>query len=365
MSEGEDQDKDAKTEEPSQKKLEDAIDKGQVVQSKEVISFAMFLLLTITTIWIIPYSLIKLGNKLRFFIENAGNISLVDQGIVYVLMSKIIASSLIYFSPVFLIVFIVAIGGSYFQHGQFVFSGESLIPKLSKLSLTKGFGRIFSTKSFVEFLKGIFKISLIGTFVMLVIIADTRELSQYQELSVAGILDQLFTMIKHILILVTIIMAVVAAVDFAYQSYEHFKELKMTKQEVKDEYKQTEGNPEIKQKIRRLRREQSQKRIKVNVPKATVVITNPNHYAVALKYDPQILQAPICVAKGLDLIAQNIRKIAQEHDIAIVESPPLARALYKDVDYDQEIPVEHFEEVAKIISYVMSLEQKAKATKMK
>ena len=364
MAEGDDQDKDAKTEDPTRKKLEDAIKKGQVVNSKEVTSFAMFLLLTIVTIWIIPYSLTKLGSKLRFFVENAGNIPM-DQGMLYKLIPSIIESALIYLSPLFLIVFIAVIASSYFQHGQFVFSGESLIPKLSKISIIKGFGRIFSMKSFVEFLKGIFKIILIGVFVLLVILADVKELSQYQELSIDGILGQLFTMIKDIIILVTIIMAVIAALDFSYQSYEHFKELKMTKHEVKEEYKQAEGNPEIKQKLRRLRREQSQKRIKVTVPQATVVITNPEHYAVALKYDPKSIEAPICVAKGLDLIAQNIKKIAKEYDIPIVESPPLARALYKDVDYDQEIPVEHFEEVAKIISYVMSLKQKASGPKTK
>jgi flagellar biosynthetic protein FlhB len=200
---------------------------------------------------------------------------------------------------------------------------------------------------------------------MMVILADVKELSQYQELAVAGILDQLYTMIKHILILMTIIMAAIAAIDYSYQSYEHHKDLKMTKQEVKDEHKQAEGNPEIKQKIRRLRREQSQKRIKITVPEATVIITNPEHYAIALKYDPNDIAAPICVAKGLDSIAKNIKEIAREHNIAIVENKPLARALYKDVNIDQEIPVEHFEEVAKIISYVMSLEEQAKQKKFK
>ncbi len=362
MSEGDDQDKDSKTEDPTRKKLDDAVKKGQVVNSKEVTSFVMFLLLTIVTIWITPHSLTLLGNKLRYFIENAGNIPM-DKGVLGIIIPNIIENTLIYLSPLFLIVFIAAIAASYFQHGEFIFSGESLIPKLSKISIIKGFGRIFSMKSFVEFLKGIFKIGLVGTFVLLVIMADIKELSQYQELSIEGILGQLFTMIKDIIILVTIIMAVIAAVDFSYQSYEHFKDLKMTKQEVKDEHKQTEGNPEIKQKIRKLRREQSQKRIKITVPQATVVITNPEHYAVALKYEQGGIEAPICVAKGLDLIAQNIKAIAKEYDIPIVESPPLARALYKDVDYDQEIPVEHFEEVAKIISYVMSLEQKTQNKK--
>jgi flagellar biosynthetic protein FlhB len=160
-------------------------------------------------------------------------------------------------------------------------------------------------------------------------------------------------------------MAAIAAVDYSYQSYEHYKELKMTKQEVKDEYKQTEGNPEVKQKIRALRREQSQKRIKLTVPQATVVITNPEHYAIALKYEQMSLAAPVCVAKGLDLIAESIKEIATEHEIPIVENPPLARALYKDVKIDEEIPTEHFEEVAKIISYVMSLEEQAKEKKLK
>jgi flagellar biosynthesis protein FlhB len=362
MSEGDDQDKDSKTEEPTSKKLEDAVKKGQVVNSKEVTSFAMLLLLTIVVIWIIPYSLTMLGSKLRFFIENAGNIPM-DKGILGILISNIIENALIYLSPLFLIVFIAAISSSYFQHGEFVFSGESLIPKLSKLSIIKGFKRIVSMKSFVEFLKGIFKIGLVGTFVLLVILADVKEISQYQELSISGIINQLYTMIKDIIILVTIIMTVIAAIDFAYQSYEHYKELKMTKQEVKDEHKQAEGNPEIKQKLRRLRREQSQKRIRITVPEATVIITNPEHYAVALKYEPKSLEAPICVAKGLDLIAESIKEIAKEHNIPIVESPPLARALYKDVDFNEEIPVEHFEEVAKIISYIMSLEEKAKAAK--
>jgi flagellar biosynthetic protein FlhB len=364
MSEGGDDDKDSKTEEPTQKKLDDAVKKGQVVNSKEVTSFLMFLLLTLVVIWMLPSLMVLLGNKLRFFVENSGTLT-IDQGAFGILVPNIIKNSLVYLSPIFIIVFIAAIFSSYAQHGEFIFTNETIQPKLSKISPIKGFGRIFSMKSFVEFLKGIAKISLVGAFVMMLILADVKELSQYQELSVAGILDQLYTMIKHILILITIIMAAIAAIDYSYQSYEHHKSLKMTKQEVKDEHKQSEGNPEIKQKIRRLRNEQSQKRIKVTVPEATVIITNPEHYAIALKYDPNDVAAPICVAKGLNIIAQNIKEIARENNITIVENKPLARALYKDVGIDQEIPVEHFEEVAKIISYVMSLEEQAKQRKLK
>lgn len=362
MSEGEDQDKSSKTEEPSQKKIDDAVKKGQVVNSKEVTSFIMLLLLTMVAIWIVPHVMKSIGGQLRLFVENAGKYS-ADQGSIAILLVGIMKKSLLYVSPIFAVTIISAIASSYMQHGEFIFTGEQLQPKISKISIVKGFSRLFSMKNFVEFLKGIFKISLVGVFVYLVILSDIKELSQYQELSIAGILDQLKLMIFDILILVTLIMAAIASIDYAYQKYDHHNQLKMTKQEVKDEYKQTEGNPEIKQKIRSLRREQSQRRIKQTVPQATVVITNPEHYAVALKYEMGDTAAPVCVAKGLDLMAQKIKEIAKDNKVPVIESPPLARALYKDVKIDEEIPVEHFEAVAKIISYVMSLEKEAKDKK--
>lgn len=180
-----------------------------------------------------PLVTYKTWQQAKFFVENAGNIPM-DQGMLYKLIPSIVESALIYLNPVFLIVFIAVIASSYFQHGQFVFSDESLILELSKISIIKGFSRIFSMKRFVEFLKGIFKIILIEAFVLLVILADVKELSQYQELSIDGILGQLFIMIKDIIILVTIVMAVTAVLDFSYQNYQRFKELKMTKHEAKE-----------------------------------------------------------------------------------------------------------------------------------
>jgi len=356
MSEEGDDDKDSKTEEPTQKKLDDAVKKGQVVNSKEVTSFLMFLLLTIVTIWVIPSAFKSLAGSLKFFISDAG-VMPVDGGLFGIILPEIMKKTLLYLSPIFLIVIVSAIFSSYAQHGEFIFTTETMQPKLSKISIMKGVERMFSMKSFVEFLKGIFKITLVGTFVLLVILNDIKELNQYQELSVGGILAQLLTMVTHILILVTIIMAVIAVIDFSYQKYEYIKDLKMTKQEVKDELKQTEGNPQIKQKLRQLRHDRSKKQIKAIVPQATVIITNPEHYAVALKYEPGEGLAPVCIIKGVDLIAQHIKEIAKENDVPIVESPPLARALHKDVKVDEEIPFEHFAEVAKIISYVMSLKK--------
>lgn len=363
MAEGEDEDPASKTEDPSQKKLDDALKKGQVVNSKEMTSFLLFTLLTVAAVWAFPPAMKMASTKLRYLVENAGQIQ-VDSGKMYDILPYYMKRMFLYLAPILVITIISAVFSTFAQSGTFVFSAESLKPDISKLSLVKGFKRIFSMKSFVEFLKGIFKIILIGTLVYLVILADVKELSQYQELSIGGIIDQMETMIFHILLFVTITMAAIAGVDFSYQKYEHFNKLKMTKQEVKEEHKQMEGNPEVKQKMRKLRSEQSKKRVAQAVPEATVVITNPEHYAVALKYVANETDAPICVMKGLDLIAQKIKEIAGEHDIPIVESPPLARALYKDVNIDDQIPEEHFEAVAKILTYIMSLEEKRKQQKM-
>jgi len=353
------EEQDSKTEEPSQKKLEDALEKGQVVNSREVNNFLALFFLTLIIIWVIPYTLGISTIALRFFIENAGTIE-VDQGLIGIIMKKICAKFLIYLSPIFVMVVLVAVMSSYVQHGEFIFTFEQLQPQLSRISLVGGFKRLFSKKSIVEFLKSLVKIILVGSFVYIVITSDVKELRLYQDLSISGILAQLQNMVNHIMICVSIIMVVIAIVDFSYQRFEHFSSLKMTKHEQKEEYKQMEGSPEVKQKIKSIRKEQAQKRLKQTVPKATVVITNPEHYAIALQYEHTKMQAPILVAKGLDLIAQKIKEIAAENEIPIVENPPLARVIYKKVQIDEEIPVEHYEAVAKIITYVMSLKHKKK-----
>jgi flagellar biosynthetic protein FlhB len=356
MAENDTDSEDTKTEDPSQKKLDDAIKGGQVVNSKEVTSFLMLLSITVVIIWVMPYIVESMLYKLRSIVENAATTKIHPYGIGGALVDvvyKIVA----YTSPIFLVVVTVAIFSSYIQQGEFVFSGKPIQPSLSKISIIKGFSRLFSTKNFVEFIKNLLKLMVVAIIVTVVIVNDIKELNQYQKLSVYGILMQLQYMAYHILIAMTLIMAVIAGADFAFQKYQHFMNLKMTKQEVKEEYKQLEGNPEIKRRVRSMRYEQSQKRIQQIIPKSTVIITNPEHYAIALEYDPETMPAPICVAKGTDLIAQKIKEIAKEHDVPIVESPPLARALYKDVDIDETIPVEHFEAVARVISYVMSLKK--------
>lgn len=351
----EEEDQDSKTEEPSQKKLEDTLEKGQVAHSREVNSFLMLLSITLLIIFLAPYTLQSINNTLVFFISNAGSIR-IDQGIIEMLFKNLGSKLLFYLFPIFITIICVAIFSSYIQQGEFIFSVEPLKPQLSRLSIFKGFKRLFSLKSFVEFLKSLFKITLVGVFIAIIIMNNIQELNQYQHFPVMNIINQIFTMITKIMIVVCVIMSVIAFFDFLYQRYEHLKSLKMTKHEVKEEYKQMEGSPEIKQKIKSLRAQQAKKNLAATVPKATVIITNPNHYAIGLQYDPEKHSAPIVVAKGLDLIAEKIKEIANDNDIPIVENPPLARSLYKDVEINQQIPLEHYEAVAKIISYVMALD---------
>lgn len=359
MAEGEDQDKESKTEDASPKKLEEALEKGQVVNSKEVNNFFLLLFLTMFIIWIAPYTLSLSAKALRFSIEYAGNIRL-DQGITGLVMQKVANQLLIYISPLFVIVVIVAIFSSYVQHGEFIFTFEQIQPKLSRISILSGLKRLFSVKGVVEFFKSLCKVLLVGTFLYLIISNDLSQLILYQNLSIGGILAQLQMMINHMMICVCIIMAVIASLDFLYQRYEYYKSLKMTKHEQKEEYKQTEGSPEVKRRLRFLRREQAQKRIKQIVPKATVIITNPEHYAVALQYEQHTMAAPLLIAKGVDYLAQKIKEIALEHKIPIIESPELTRSIYKSIALSQEIAAEHYEAVAKIITYVMSLKPKIK-----
>jgi len=356
---GEEQDDASKTEDPTQKRLEDALEKGQVINSREVTSFLALLALTGIVAWVLPLVFKFFTPYLRLFIEHAGDIDL-NQAQVGHILKYIIGKALIYLSPVFVMVIAVTIFSHVMQQGQLTFSLEPVMPDLSRLSMLQGIKKMFSQKNAVEFLKNIAKLTLVGIFISLIIISDIQVLKMYHDLSIGAILQVISTIVNHIMICVCITMGVIAGIDYFYQRFEYFQSLKMTKQEVKEEYKQTEGNPEVKKRQRRLRQEQSRQQIAQKVPESTVVITNPEHFAIALKYDPKEMTVPIVLAKGMDLIALQIREVAEENDIPIVESPPLARALYKDTEIDSPIPFEHYEAVAKIISYVFSLKKNKK-----
>lgn len=352
----EDQDEDSKTEEPSQKKLEEALEKGQVINSKEVTSFLMIFGSSIFLIWILPYSIKKYIASLRLLIEQSGQITINLKQVADVLNLSA-KHSLAFLGPLLFIVVILPIFSSFIQQGQFVFSGSQITPQLSRISLQSGLKKLFSFKSILELIKSLIKITVIGFFLYLIIKSDIKSLTLYQDLSTAQIIDKIATIVKHVLIFVIIVMAGIAGLDYGYQRFEYFKSLKMSKYEMKQEYKDTEGNPQIKQKIRSLQISRARKRMMASIPKADVIITNPTHYAVALAYDSSSGSAPIVTAKGLDMIAAEIKKIAEKYDIPIVENKPLAQALYK-IPLDAPIHKEHYEAVAQIISYIYQRKNK-------
>ena len=234
-------------------------------------------------------------------------------------------------------------------------SAKPMEPELSKISPLKGLKRQFSSKQLVEFVKGLVKIGLVGTVGTILLLPEISRLDTLASMEAAELLYEIQILIIRVFIGILAILFVIAALDVVSQQYQHIKQLRMTKQEVKEEYKNTEGDPQVKGRLRQIRMQRSRERMMQAVPTADVVITNPTHFAVALSYKPESMEAPILVAKGQDLIAQRIRSIAEENDIAIVENPPLARALHATVELDQEVPPEHFEAVAQVISYVFNL----------
>ncbi|HAA92572.1 MAG TPA: flagellar biosynthesis protein FlhB, partial [Rhodospirillaceae bacterium] len=253
-----------------------------------------------------------------------------------------------------LIIVIVAAAGPLIQNGP-VFSPKAIGFKTEKISPIKGAKRLFSGNQLNEFVKGVLKISIvaiIGALPVLPLMPGLDSLTTYSTQDFLAILHE--TLLK-MLVAVVAVLAVIAIADLIFQRYRHKKQLRMTKQEVKEEHKQSEGDPTAKQRLRQIRQERARQRMMAAVPEADVVITNPTHYAVALKYDEDEMEAPRVTAKGQDLIAQRIREIAEENDITIVENPPLARALFASVDLDDEVPPEHYQAVAEVISYVWGL----------
>jgi flagellar biosynthesis protein FlhB len=350
------EDKDSKTEDPTPKRLEESLEKGQVAQSKEVTSFIMLLTFALSLFYFIPFSANKIALSLKDIIEHSGSLNFTEQGFADIFKNAI-NKSLLYVVPLFLFLIIAIVMSSFMQIGQFIFAPDQIMPKPERISLKSGFGRLFSTKSLVEFLKGIFKVTLTGLIIYFVVMDDVKIMTLYPFMTDSLLIKEMFKVVKDILLSITVVMFVIASADLFYQKYEHFKNLKMSRKEVKDEHKQTDGNPEIKKKQRQQMMKLSRGRMLENVPKADVIITNPEHYSIALQYDPNTKRAPIIVAKGLDHLAMKIRKIADENDIPIIANPPLARALYL-VDLETEIPLDHYEAVAEVISYVYKLKNK-------
>jgi flagellar biosynthetic protein FlhB len=341
-----------KTEDPTQKRLDDAHDRGDVAKSQEINTWFVIAggTLVLSTFSgsigggiVMPLRNL-VANSWMIRADGPGLMALV-QSLEYILLAAL--------GVPLLMLALAAIAGNMVQH-RLVWSGESLKPKLSKISPGAGAKRIFGKQAAANFGKGVFKVAALGAVMTAVLWPERHRLESFVRFDPAAILGVTTNLTVHLLGAVVAMLAVVAIADYFFQYRQWFERQKMSLQEMKEEFKQSEGDPHIKGRIRQLRQARMKKRMMAAVPKASVIITNPTHYAVALSYE-RGMPAPVCVAKGVDTIALKIREIAGEHEIPIVENVPLARALYATVDIDDEIPVEHYHAVAEIIGYVMGL----------
>jgi flagellar biosynthetic protein FlhB len=344
-----------KTEDPTGRKLQEARDQGQVAKSPEVNNLLMILALTLAVVVFGGGMARDIVNMSLPFIETPDMVP-TDIGHLTTMGWKLLGMILLAGAAPLVIALFAAFGAGYLQFGL-ILSGESLMPSLEKISPLAGLKRIFSMRSFSDFLKGLLKIVVVGAIVYVVVTPSVGDLHKLIGMEVIQLLGVIADLLKHLLFTVFAAMVVIALADVLYQRYEHIKGLRMSRQEIKDEMRESEGDPMIKGRLRQLRMERARKRMMAEVPKADVVVTNPTHYAVALKYDAQ-MASPKVVAKGVDQVAQKIREIAKEHDVPVVENPPLARGLYAAVDIDQEITPEFYKAVAEVIGYIYRMKRR-------
>lgn len=351
----EENDASEKTEEPTQKKLDDARKKGQVPSSREVNHWFMILGATLFVMVSLPTLASGLTASMQRFLEEPHLIPVDGEGLE-ILFQQMTGEIGVLLLPVVLMV-AAALAPGLLQTG-FLVSTESLKPKLEKISPLSGFKRLFSLKSVMEFGKGLLKLAVVSAVATMLLLPEFDRLELTAGMDLLDLLDLLYWLTLRLLIGVLAVMFVIAAADTIYQRFDHLKKMRMSRQEMKEEFKQSEGDPMIKQRLRQLRMERSRRRMMAAVPTADVVITNPTHFAVALKYDPDTMAAPRCVAKGGDHLALRIREVARENGVATVENPPLARALFASVEIDQEVPTEHYRAVAEVISFVWKLKKR-------
>ncbi|HVT53395.1 MAG TPA: flagellar biosynthesis protein FlhB [Dongiaceae bacterium] len=351
-----DTDDSQKTEDPTGRRLQEAHDSGNVANSREVNNLFMILALTISVVAFAGAISRDLVNLTLPFVESPDKIP-TDLGHLTTLGWKLMGMILLSGAAPLALAVIAAFGSGYLQFGL-ILSGDSLMPDLEKISPLAGLKRIFSLRSLSEFLKGLLKISIVGGISFWILMPSVGDLHKLIGMEMVQLLAVIRQLIDHLLIAVLCAMVAITLADILYQRYEHIKQLRMSRQELKDEMRESEGDPLIKSRLRQLRMERARKRMMAEVPKADVVVTNPTHYAVALRYEQAEMAAPKVIAKGVDAVAQKIREIAAEHNIPVVENPPLARGLYASVEIDQEVPPEFYKAVAEVIGYIYKLKRR-------
>lgn len=347
-----------KTEEPTPKKKKDARKQGNIAKSAEV-NKAMTFIAILVVIYMMSGSIIS---ELQGFIVNilSGDFSMtMNDNTIRILMFKVMMSFMKIVLPISLIIMVFGILGSLIQTGLF-FSMESLKPKFSKLNPLTGLKNMFSMKAIVNLIKSMVVICIMIYLGYSFMSKNFEGIIKSGDIYLPYMFNIVLDLIKSILTSITLAVAVVAALDYGYEKFSHKKGLKMTKQEVKEEYKQMEGDPHIKGKIKQKQRQMANQRMMQAVPSSTVIVTNPTHISIAIRYEQGKDTTPIVVAKGADEVAFRIREIAKSHDIPIIENVPLARLIYKEVDIDQEIPEEMYKAVAEVLVAVYKIKNKYK-----
>ncbi|WP_306118256.1 MULTISPECIES: flagellar type III secretion system protein FlhB [unclassified Roseitalea] len=345
------EDKESKTEEPTEKKIQDAVEKGQTAFSKELP--VLFTLTAITAI--IGFGANGLTARLKTYLQNlmdtSSQLPLNTTADVLQVMNLYWQIGVVVLGPVLLGLAFAGLAGSLVQNPPRLVA-KRIKPELSRISLKKGFERIFGPKGWAEFFKVLAKIVFTAGCIAFFAAGIMPVLSEGPMTASAVFLTQIGRILFGLLFTMVLAMTLIAVADLVWTNRQWLKDLRMSHKEIKDEHKQAEGDPMVKARMQSIARERARKRMMNQVPKATLVLTNPTHYAIALRYSPPGDQAPVVLAKGQDLIALRIREIAAEHNIAVHENPALTRAMYKAVTVDQIIPREFFEAVAEIIVYL-------------
>jgi flagellar biosynthesis protein FlhB len=345
-----------KTEQATPKRKQDAREKGQVAKSRELASVAILGACLIYFYFGASHMFAKMSQLMRTYLIQSGQLSVSLDNIHSIILDFIYQAFIILF-PFLLVAVLAGFIANILQVG-FLFSSEAIMPKFSKIDPIKGFQRLFSAQSLVELVKSVAKILIVGFVAYLTMKSESDKILPLMQYSVPDILAYISRVSFKILYTTSLILLVIAILDYVYQKWEMERSLKMTKQEIKEENKESEGDPLVKGRIRRLQRDIARKRMMAQVPKADVVITNPTHFAVAISYVPEKMNAPVVIAKGADFLAEKIKEIAKIHNVPIVENKAVAQVLYRIVDIEQAVPETLYKAIAEILVYVYSLKQK-------
>ncbi len=350
----EEEDESSKTEDASSRKLDKAHEEGQFAISREVNHLMAMIGILVIIAWVAPPIATNIKNELARFVTEVHQLPTDAEGI-RLMIGRAMVDVMWYAGVPLLLLMVLGVLATVLQIG-FQFTWASLAIDFAKLNPLTALQRMFKLDhQAVEMGKNLGKLIAIGIVVFIILKPVVIHFEHFIGMDFSSLLWEVHQVAYKMMIAIVLVVLVITVLDFAYQYATFMNKMKMSKQEVKDEYKQTEGDPLVKSKIRAMRVQKARQRMMSSVPQADVVITNPTHFAVAMKYDATSGRAPVVLAKGADFIAATIRKVAEQHDIPVVRNPPLARALYDTVDIDQEIPAEHYRAVAEVITFVYKL----------